>query len=117
MYKKLITILWSTLLWISAISAEAHCPTSNKLEKVCLMLDQNIIFIYDENKEHNGPYTDLTQGTLESIMNDGVVLKFVRVARGVLRIESKKALKSVELIIVSKNGKSPMKKHLLLTNQ
>ena len=117
MYKKLLTILWSSLLLIGAMGAEAHCPTPYKFEKVCFMLEQNVILIYGENKEHNGPYIDLAQSTIDSIKQDGIQLKFSRVARGAYRIEGPKILKIIDVIVISKSGKSSIKNHLLLQSE
>ncbi len=117
MYKNFLVILWPALLLISTMKAEAHCPTPFKFEKVCFMLDQNVILIYSEDKEHNGPYTDLVQSTIESIKKDGIPLKFSRVARGAYRIDSSKVLKSIELIVTSGSGKNSIKNSLLLKSE
>lgn len=69
--------------------AFAHCPTSFKEEGVCLMLDNNMIFIYDSKIEHNGPYKDFKKASLVKLKNSkGVELAFKKVARGIYKIET-----------------------------
>jgi hypothetical protein len=95
-----------------SLSANAHCPTTLKSEKACLMLDQNNLFIYNENREHDGPYTDLLSTVIESVQSEGRELKFSKIARGVYRIESSKTLKSVELVLKNTGAKNSAKIHL-----
>lgn len=99
------TGLSSLFLFLLSINAYAHCPSSFKPEKVCLMLDQNVIFIYDEKLEHNGPYKDLTNSSIESVKSDGKEVKFARVSRGVYRIEDSKALKAIDVIVIKEKIK------------
>lgn len=111
MFKKSL----AAIFLLSSLALEAHCPQGFKPEKVCLMLDQNVIFIYDEKLEHNGPYKDLASSSIESIKSEGAELKFARVARGVYRIEDKRPLKLLELVMV--NGKEKVKSYLKLKNE
>lgn len=100
----MIKISLGALLLLISFQASAHCPGSYKPEKVCLMLDQNVIFVYDEKKEHNGPYKDLVASTLESVKSEGVEVKFSKVARGVYRIEYAKPLNTVDLVMSQTKG-------------
>lgn len=111
MFKKLL----APILLLSSLALEAHCPQGFKPEKVCLMLDQNVIYIYDEKLEHNGPYKDLATSSIETIKSEGAELKFARVARGIYRIEDKRPLKSLELVMI--NGKEKVKSHLKLKSE
>lgn len=111
MFKKSL----AAILLLSSLALEAHCPQGFKPEKVCLMLDQNVIYIYDEKLEHNGPYKDLATSSIETIKSEGAELKFARVARGIYRIEDKRPLKSLELVMI--NGKEKVKSHLKLKNE
>lgn len=111
MFKKSL----ATILLVSSLTVGAHCPQGFKPEKVCLMLDENVIFIYDEKLEHNGPYKDLATSSIDTIKSEGAELKFSRVARGVYRIEDKRPLKSLELVMV--HGKEKVKSHLKLKNE
>lgn len=113
MFKKSL----AAILLLSSLALEAHCPQGFKPEKVCLMLDQNVIYIYDEKLEHNGPYKDLASSSIETIKSEGAELKFARVARGIYRIEDKKPLKSLELVMINGKGKEKVKTHLKLKNE
>ena len=77
----------------------AHCPVSFKPEKVCLMLDQNTLFIYDHKLEHNGPYKDFSNSKLVAFTLKGKELAHKKVARGVYKIESNTELPSVTVIL------------------
>ncbi|MGZ3787795.1 MAG: hypothetical protein ACXVLQ_04690 [Bacteriovorax sp.] len=105
MLKKGLALL--ILLFSEALSA--HCPNHFKEEKVCVMLDQNVIFIYDEKKEHNGPYQDLKSSSLEAVKSEGIPLKFQKVARGVYRIEYAKPLRAVDLELLHEKKKMNIK--------
>ena len=98
MLKQVIAIF----IFTASVNASAHCPATFKPEQVCLMLDQNVLYIYDHKAEHNGPYKDL-KSSLLSIKVDGKVVTFSRAARGVFKIESKSKLKAIDLEIL--NGK------------
>jgi hypothetical protein len=89
--------------------AFAHCPNHLKIEKACLMLDQNILYVYAENKEHNGPYQDFTSSTIESIASEGKILKFNKAARGVYKIETNGPVKNIEVGLLNNNKKIQMK--------
>ena len=102
MFKK---ILGLSLLLSSAI-AGAHCPTHFKPEKVCLMLDQNVLYIYGEKAEHSGPYQDFKNTTIDSIKADGAALTFSQVARGIYKIEEKKRFTKVELEMTNDKKKA-----------
>ena len=105
MTKKLIAFL---LILFSA-SAGAHCPTHFQPENICLMLDQNIIYIYDQKGEHNGPYQDLKASSLESVKADGLTLKFSHADRGIYKIDSAVVLKSVNLEVMNAKKKIALK--------
>lgn len=69
--------------------AYAHCPSAFKEEKVCLMLDDNMLYIYDEKLEHNGPYKDFLKAHIESIKTmDNKKLEFKKLARGIYKFQS-----------------------------
>lgn len=93
------------LLLMASATAGAHCPTSFKPENVCLMLDENVIFVYDHKAEHNGPYKDFKESTIESVKVDGQSLKFSKIARGVFRIDSARPLKMVDIEIMNAKKK------------
>lgn len=78
--------------------AYAHCPSAFKEEKVCLMLDDNTLYIYDEKLEHNGPYKDFSKAHLESIKTlDNKKLEFKKLARGIYKFQSAVKEKNVVL--------------------
>jgi hypothetical protein len=93
-------------LLISSSMAGAHCPTHFKPEKVCLMLDQNVLYIYGEKSEHSGPYQDFKNTTIESIKADGAVLNFTKAARGVYKIEEKKRFTKIDLDLLNDKKKA-----------
>lgn len=105
MFKKSIAFV----LLLGATAASAHCPAHFKEEKVCFMLDQNVIYVYDEKKPHSGPYQDFKASSLESIKSEGAVYKFQKAARGVYKIEGTKILKNVELELMSDKKKVNLK--------
>lgn len=78
--------------------AYAHCPSAFKEEKVCLMLDDNMLYIYDEKLEHNGPYKDFSKARVESIKTlDKKNLEFKKLARGIYKFQSATKEKSIVL--------------------
>ena len=84
----------------------AHCPTKYKTENLCLMLDQNVLYLYDHKSEHNGPYKDLSSTKIMSINSIGASkksLEFNRIARGVYKIQSNDKIQKIELEML--NGK------------
>lgn len=98
--------MFALSLLVSSAIASAHCPTHFKPEKVCLMLDQNVLYIYGEKSEHSGPYQDFKNTTLESIKADGAILNFTKAARGVYKIEEKKRFTKIELDLMSDKKKT-----------
>lgn len=80
------SLLALILLFFQSL-AFAHCPTSFKEEGACLMLDNNMIFIYDSKIEHNGPYKDFKKASLVTLKNSkGADLAFKKVARGIYKL-------------------------------
>ncbi|MDD4973790.1 MAG: hypothetical protein PHY93_05535 [Bacteriovorax sp.] len=97
------------LLLVATANAGAHCPTAFKLENICMMLDQNVIFVYDQKEKHSGPYKDFKESSFESIKSNGRPLKFSKIARGVYRIESAQPLKTVDIEMMNAKKKIPLK--------
>lgn len=87
-------VLLGLLTLLSPLAAFAHCPAHGKTEKVCVMFDENTVYIYDEKLEHNGPYKDL-KGTLKITDTAGKTLVTKKLARGVYKIESKEIIKTI----------------------
>lgn len=76
-----------------------------KKKKICFMLEKNLLYIYDNKLEHNGPYKDLEKAEvlgLKSLKGEKLVYK--KIARGIYKIEAAENFKSV-LIEVSLNKK------------
>ena len=72
----------------------AHCPASLKAEKVCFMLESNLVYVYDHKLEHNGPYKDLVAPVV--FKNEkGEDLKTSKAARGIYKLESATPLNKV----------------------
>lgn len=88
--KTIITLLSLT----TSLTAFAHCPAHSKAQKVCFMLDDNKVYIYDEKLEHNGPYKDLNSPLIFKDGN-GKLLVSKKLTRGIYQIENKDQLKSV----------------------
>jgi hypothetical protein len=97
------------LLFTATATVGAHCPTAFKPETACLMLDQNVIFVYDQKDKHDGPYKDFKESSIESVKFNGQPVKFSRIARGVFRIEFTQPLKTVEIEIMNAKKKIPLK--------
>ncbi|MFA6236007.1 MAG: hypothetical protein WC635_01665 [Bacteriovorax sp.] len=112
MFKKII----AAMAVIASSHAGAHCPAPYKTEKACFMLEQNVIYVYDEKVKHEGPYKDLT-GTLESVNSDGADLKFSRIARGVYKIDHPAMVKTVELTLAETKTKNAKKTNLKLKSE
>lgn len=106
----------AALVLILSTESFAHCPAHYKAEKVCFMLDENIIYIYDEKVKHEGPYKDLA-GALESMKADGADLKFSRIARGIYKIDHKPVLNSVDLTLVDGKTKNAKRTNLKLKSE
>ena len=96
------------MLFTTSLSANAHCPALFKPENLCLMLDENVVFVYDKKGVHSGPYKDFTESSLIGIKSVGQPLKYAKVARGVYRIESSQKLKKVEIEIMNAKKKTEL---------
>ena len=84
----------------------AHCPSTFKEEKVCLMLDDNTLYIYDTKLEHNGPYKDFNKAQIESIKTlDNKKLEFKKIARGIYKFQSTTKEKKIVLAVLIENKK------------
>jgi len=90
---------------MNSINVFAHCPLVFKAENACLMLDQNVIYVYDAKAEHNGPYKDFKDSAILMVKSEGSSLKVDRVARGIYKITSEKSLKVIDLEILNKKKK------------
>jgi hypothetical protein len=89
-------------------TAWAHCPAEVKEEKVCLMLDANMLYIYDHKVEHNGPYKDFENADMKAIRDfSGQNLEFKKVARGIFKLVSPlpKESKGIKVEITVDSGK------------
>jgi hypothetical protein len=86
---------------ISSNCVSAHCPALYNLEKICFLLDENVLYLYSQKGEHSGPYLDLKMGTLAKVKSNGKVIPFSKIARGVYRLETKEGIKAAELEIQS----------------
>ena len=95
---KIKSITTALICLLTTSVAFAHCPSAFKEEKVCLMLDDNTLYIYDQKLEHNGPYKDLDKAMVVAIKAlDGKGLEFKKLARGIYKFESKVKEKTVVL--------------------
>jgi hypothetical protein len=94
-------LFFGILTLVLPLAAFGHCPAHSKSQKVCVMLDENKIYIWDEKLEHNGPYKDL-KDTLKITDANGKILVSKKLARGVYQIESKETLKSIVLEVPEK---------------
>lgn len=98
------------LAFLSTHLAYAHCPSSFKEEKVCFMLEKNLLYIYDQKMEHNGPYKDFEKAELvaiKSTKND--ILTFKKVARGIYQIESADVIKAIKVEVSHNKKKEEIK--------
>lgn len=69
-----------------------------------MMLDDNLVYVYDNKLEHNGPYKDFTKSQVLGFKSaKGEKLDYSKIARGIYKINSTKQ-ESV-LIQVSLNKK------------
>ena len=105
MFKTLIFLI--NLLLIS--NALAHCPGHFAPEKVCFMLDQNLIYIYNEKFEHNGPYQDLKTYQVSHLKNADKKLEVTKKARGIFEIKSDKKLTEIEIELVKEKNRTVLK--------
>ena len=83
---RIFLVIMVTLL-LSAQSF-AHCPAAVKEEKVCLMFDGSMVYIYDQKLEHNGPYKDFKSvaiSEIKSVKNEKI--NFTKTARGIYKLE------------------------------
>lgn len=105
---KIIAAILTCLLASSL--AYAHCPSAFKEEKVCLMLDDNTLYIYDEKIEHNGPYKDFLKAQVESIKTmDNKKLEFKKLARGIYKFQSTAKEKNILLEVSLDKKKKEIK--------
>jgi len=86
-------LLLSCLMTFSTL-ANGHCPAHEKSEKVCFMLDENKVFVWDDKVEHSGPYKD-TKNVLKFSDDKGSSLLSKKIARGIYQIESPTRLKTI----------------------
>lgn len=62
------------------------------------MLDDNMLYIYDQKFEHNGPYKDLEKAFVVAIKTlDGKSLEYKKLARGIYKFEAPTKQNSVVL--------------------
>ena len=99
MFKRILAI--SVVLF--SAQSYAHCPASFKPESICIMLDQNILYLYDHKSDHNGPYKDFISASIESVKSNDKTVKFSKSDRGIYKLESSEKLKSIDLLVL--NGK------------
>lgn len=86
--------------------AKAHCPASEPSEKVCFMLEKNLLYIYDHKFEHNGPYKDFEHTEVLGLKSPkGETLVYKKIARGIYKIESPEIFKQVTLEVSLKDKK------------
>lgn len=83
------------LLALTAVSlipinlAWAHCPTPVKEEKVCLMYNADLLYIYDQKSEHNGPYKDFVKAEIKAIKSfTGEKVDYKKIARGIYKMNT-----------------------------
>jgi hypothetical protein len=89
------------VLFLTAFTVSAHCPVHLDSEKVCLMLDENVLYIYGEKSTHSGPYKDLEKTVIIGINSSGKPLKFSKAARGIYKIQSTATIKKIELDLIA----------------
>jgi hypothetical protein len=90
--------------------AFAHCPSTFKEENVCLMLDKNLVFIYDHNFEHNGPYKDLAKSEFTALKDaKGAIVPFKKVARGIYKVDATEIQKSLTAVLLFEKKKIEIK--------
>lgn len=83
-------LTFTTMLVVLTFSVNsfAHCPAAVKEEKVCLMFDGSMIYIYDHKFEHNGPYKDFVSTSISEVRNAGKEkLNFKKAARGIYKLD------------------------------
>ena len=98
---KIKNLLPALISLLAPTFAFAHCPARLPEEKVCFMLEDNMLYIYDEKLEHNGPYKDLEQAEVSSFKTaDGKKIDYKKLARGIYKFQSTEKYKNIELAVV-----------------
>jgi hypothetical protein len=98
-----ISLLFSSIV-------EAHCPSFFKEEKVCFMLEKNLLYVYDHKLEHNGPYKDFAAAELKSLDDGkGAALTFSKIARGIYKINSLETQKMINANFLIHSKKKQIK--------
>ena len=103
---KIFSILF--LLFITS-RVYAHCPGHFKEDSVCFMLDNNLIYIYHQKFEHNGPYQDLKTYRISELKSGGKTLEYSKKARGIYEIKSDKKLVEIEIELSKDKNKTLLK--------
>jgi hypothetical protein len=107
---KIKNILTALICLTATAQVFAHCPSALKEEKVCLMLDDNTLYIYDQKLEHNGPYKDLEKATLVGVKTlDGKNFELKKLARGIYKFEAPTNYKDVVLEVMLDKKKKNIK--------
>lgn len=107
---KIKNILTAIICLSTSSLAFAHCPSPFKEEKVCLMLDDNMLYIYDQKLEHNGPYKDLEKAEVVAIKTtDGKKLDYKKLARGIYKFQAPEKYKTVVLEVMLDKKKKEIK--------
>lgn len=103
-----------SLVILTSFALEAHCPAVLKEEKVCFMLEKNILYIYDSKLEHDGPYKDLVQASLIEIKDENnSSLQYKKLARGIMQINATKKIQKISAVfLVDKK-----KKEIVITHE
>ncbi len=91
------------LTFIFTTTVSAHCPALYPREKICFMLDQNILYVYDKKFEHNGPYKDLVAG-MKIMDTKGEIIKYERSARGIYKLRTTAIIKQMSLELKDQSG-------------
>jgi hypothetical protein len=90
----------------SGQKALAHCPGHFSAESVCFMLDQNLVYVYHQKFEHNGPYQDLKDNKISAFKSHGKSLEYTKKARGIYEIKSDKKLVEIEIELTKDKNKT-----------
>jgi hypothetical protein len=84
---KKIVLAFITLTISNAVFA--HCPSAYKAEKVCMMFEKDLLYIYDHKLEHNGPYKDLEKAQVTAVKTlNGEKLEYKKLARGIFKVST-----------------------------
>lgn len=74
------------------------------------MLDDNMLYIYDQKLEHNGPYKDLEKAQVVAIKTvDGKKLDYKKLARGIYTFQAAEKYKNVVLEVMLDKKKKEIK--------